>query len=253
MLSVKGLSKSYNNKTLFSDIDISVKPETISFMLGPSGVGKTTLLKILAALEESDTGDVTVDSNGRGALSAQQSSFWPEVTMVFQQLFLWPHLTLRENILLPILKRRGEVDRKNTLEELIEALGMSEFIDRYPNQVSGGQRQRAAIARAVALEPRYLLLDEVTSALDVHQREKLQQLLKRLLQRGTGILAITHSLSFAEYFFPKPEKPITNSSQRLSGCYILNNGELSPRNIHNLVHQLKIDKQPLWQDPHTGL
>ena len=252
MLNVKGLSKSYNNETLFSNLDISIKPGTISFVLGPSGAGKTTLLRLLAALEEPDTGDVTVSSNGR-ALSAQQTSFWPEVTMVFQQLFLWPHLTLRENILLPILKRRGAIDRKNTLDDLIGALSMTEFIDRYPNQVSGGQRQRAAIARAVALEPKYLLLDEVTSALDIHQREKLQHLLKELLGRGTGILAITHSLSFAEYFFPKPAKPITNACQGLSGCYILNNGELSPRNVHTLVHQLKVDKQPLWQDPHTGL
>jgi ABC-type polar amino acid transport system ATPase subunit len=117
------------------------------------------------------------------------------VIHVFQQLFLWPHLTLRENILLPV---RGRVGAEERLEELMALFDMHHFIDRYPNETSGGQRQRAALARAVVLESQYVLLDEITSALDVEQTAKVLQCLEAMKQRGIGILLITHLLNFAK-------------------------------------------------------
>jgi ABC-type polar amino acid transport system ATPase subunit len=115
---------------------------------------------------------------------------------VFQQLFLWPHLTLRQNILLP-MRLQDPATVATALEELIEAFDMGNFIDRYPNQASLGQRQRAALARAIILNPRYLLLDEVTSALDVEQITRVLDYLAQLRQRGMGLFIITHLLGFA--------------------------------------------------------
>jgi polar amino acid transport system ATP-binding protein len=121
---------------------------------------------------------------------------WPRVTMVFQQLFLWPHLTLRENIRLP-LERNNVSDSERRIEEYIRLFRMAHFIDRYPNEASLGQKQRVALARALALEPSYLLLDEITSALDVEQIGVILSHLQELRARGVGILIVTHLLGFA--------------------------------------------------------
>ena len=131
--------------------------------------------------------------------------------MVFQQLFLWPHLTLRENITLA--KRSTDAE----IEELISALEMQAFIDRYPNQTSLGQRQRAAFARAIALKPEYLLLDEITSALDIEQVERVAVLLEKLKSQDTGILLVSHLINFA--------KRVSNSIVFMDGGKIIEQGD----------------------------
>jgi ABC-type polar amino acid transport system ATPase subunit len=123
---------------------------------------------------------------------------WPRLTIVFQNLFLWPHLTLRQNILLPQLLRQKE-SSDIVMNELIELFEMTSFIDRYPNETSGGQRQRAALARALLLQPSYVLLDEITSALDVQQVGAILKHLKTLKQRIIGILMVTHLIGFARH------------------------------------------------------
>ncbi len=198
MLTGSNINKSYQDKRVLFDVNANVAPGQITALIGPSGSGKSSLLRALALLDPPDKGTITVDDkgyvfprkNGHGLLPP-----WPRLTIVFQQLFLWPHLTLRQNISLPL----GHDSAKNAkLEELTELLGLSEFIDRYPDQVSIGQRQRAAIGRALALEPKYLLLDEVTSALDVEHVSKLLSHLKTLRDTGVGILLITHLIGFAK-------------------------------------------------------
>lgn len=114
---------------------------------------------------------------------------------MFQQLFLWPHLTLRENILLPARNIGGDIDAR--VEELIDLFAMHDFIDRYPSEASGGQKQRTALARALILNPTYLLLDEITSALDVEQISRILSCLQQLKERGIGIFIITHLINFA--------------------------------------------------------
>jgi ABC-type polar amino acid transport system ATPase subunit len=121
---------------------------------------------------------------------------WPKVTVVFQQLFLWPHLTLQDNILLPA-RCRTQQGMEADLDALIEAFDMRDFIGRYPNQASFGQRQRVALARALMCRPRYLLLDEITSALDVEQIANVLSYLRNLRGKGIGIFVITHLLGFA--------------------------------------------------------
>lgn len=204
MLAGANITKAFAGETILHGIDLAIERGQITVVIGPSGGGKTTLLRALSLVEPPDTGTITITNGARSEEvysfpnhhGAQPALPWPRVTVVFQQLFLWPHLTLRQNIWLPVRKwDRGKKERH--LNELIEAFGMSPFIDRYPNHASLGQRQRAALARALIVEPEYILLDEVTSALDVEQTEALLSHLELARAQGIGILAITHSIGFA--------------------------------------------------------
>jgi ABC-type polar amino acid transport system ATPase subunit len=184
MLSAKNVSNEYSGRSVLDSVNIVVEPGTITSLIGPSGAGKTTLLRVLSGSDAAGTGKVILE--GRDYLRPS-----PTVVVVFQQLFLWPHLTLRQNISLSGRSTFAEVD------DLIKVFSMEEFADRYPNQASLGERQRAALARAIALKPKYLLLDEVTSALDIEQTEKVANYLLKLKDEDMGILVVTHLVQFA--------------------------------------------------------
>lgn len=198
MLTAKNITKKYQGKEVLAGITLDIEPGKITTLIGPSGAGKTTLLYTLSFVENPDKGEVVVDgkNNTFPALSGLEPIPSPAVMVVFQQLFLWPHLTLRENIELPL--KINHIEFGAQLQELIEAFGMSDFIDRYPNETSLGQRQRAALARAIALNPKYIFLDEVTSALDIEQVEALAVYLQKLKNRGMGIIVVTHLIHFAQ-------------------------------------------------------
>ncbi|NND65404.1 MAG: amino acid ABC transporter ATP-binding protein [Gammaproteobacteria bacterium] len=183
-------------RLILDNVSASVAPGGLTAVIGPSGGGKTTLIKCLSLLEPPEQGDIVIDGDGyRFPLSSgQKLDPWPAVTVVFQQLFLWPHLTLRQNITLPI---EHQDNVKERLQELIDVFDMEEFIDRYPNETSGGQKQRVALARALILNPKYVLLDEITSALDVEQAARVLNTLSKLRDRNIGVLLVTHSLGFA--------------------------------------------------------
>ncbi|HEX8163561.1 MAG TPA: ATP-binding cassette domain-containing protein [Pyrinomonadaceae bacterium] len=200
MLIGKDIHKAFGTRKVLAGVNASIAPGQITALIGPSGGGKSTFLRAMSLLDPPNSGSVTVDEatyvypkkGGNGMPPP-----WPKLTIVFQQLFLWPHLTIRQNIALPGKNTNGH--RLNGIvDELIGLFDLSEFADRYPNQVSLGQRQRAAIARALALQPKYLLLDEITSALDVEHVSKLLNHIKTIRDRGTGILLITHLIGFAE-------------------------------------------------------
>ncbi len=200
MLKGTNLKKSYRGHNILDGVDIALEPGQISVIIGPSGSGKTTLLKVLAMLDPPQSGTISVDDWSVQFPLEKGKKLqppWPKVTVVFQQLFLWPHLTLLQNITLPVYLRYGQED-ENKVAELITLFDMEGFIHRYPNESSLGQRQRAALARALLLKPKYLLLDEITSSLDVEQVAIILAHLKKLAQAGIGILTVTHLLHFAQ-------------------------------------------------------
>ncbi len=192
------ISRINGGRKLLSDVSLSIRPGEITALVGPSGAGKTTLLKALSFLEPPDSGTLSVDGKQyRYPLGKQKiDPPWPTVTVVFQQLFLWPHLTLRQNITLPLGKKL-DPEKELHVEHLLQRFGMNEFIDRFPNQSSLGQRQRTALVRAMVLSPKYILLDEITSSLDIEHVAKILSELRVMRDQNIGILLVTHLLGFA--------------------------------------------------------
>lgn len=227
MLTASNICFEIEGRSILSDIDIRIEKEQIVILLGPSGAGKTTLLRCLAMLSMPVSGNLSVDDEHVSFPTKENvSRFWPNITAVFQQHFLWPHLTLRRNIELALgLTKRGH---KSTIDELVDVLNLGAFIDHYPHQASLGQRQRAAIARALALHPHYVLLDEITSALDVEQSYAVLQHLLELKRRNIGILLITHHLEFA--------KALLDADSNNRFCFIDEGRIVETGNASNLMN-----------------
>lgn len=203
MFQAQDIWKSYSTAPVLRAASISVERGSATVLVGPSGSGKSTLLRTASLIDDPDRGTINLD--GECHFSGQRKrpsavAFWPTITVVLQQLFLWPHLTLRVNICLPAQLREKSL---REVDAICRALGIEELLDRYPNEVSVGQRQRAAVARAVMLQPKYLMLDEITSSLDVEQIERMLALLESKLEEDVGMIVVTHQLGFARSLMRK--------------------------------------------------
>jgi sulfate/thiosulfate transport system ATP-binding protein len=176
-ISVHHVVKQFGAFTALDDVSISVDSGRLTALLGPSGGGKSTLLRIIGGLEEPDSGTVEIEGVDATAVPAQRRN----VGFVFQHYAAFRHLTVYRNIAfgLEIRKRPKDEIRKRVLE-LLELVHLDQFADRLPSQLSGGQRQRMALARALAVEPKVLLLDEPFGALDAKVRKELRDWLRRL-------------------------------------------------------------------------
>lgn len=201
-LRARGLCRTLGGVHVLRDVDIDVPPNQILMLMGPSGCGKTTLIRCLSLLDPIQSG--TIELNGHKfeagvPTEIHRHQIYPSVTVVFQQLFLWPHLTNLDNILLSV-RGLAPDEQSRKLDNLVNALSLSPFIHRYPNETSLGQRQRVAIARAAIVQPRVMLLDEITSALDSEAVVAVGNCLRELARTGSSILAITHDSDFAKQF-----------------------------------------------------
>ena len=182
------LRRSFGALHALDGLDLAIQPGELVALLGPSGCGKTTALRVLAGLEDSDSGRVLVDGKDITGLPANRR----DMGMVFQAYSLFPHLTALQNVEFG-LKLRGRKTTAGRANEMLELVGIGGFAARYPQQLSGGQQQRVALARALAIQPKVLLLDEPLSALDAKVRVQLRDEIKRIqVEVGTTTLFVTH-------------------------------------------------------------
>jgi polar amino acid transport system ATP-binding protein/general L-amino acid transport system ATP-binding protein len=199
IVSIENLHKSYGSFRALSGIDLDVQEGEVVCIVGPSGSGKSTLIRCINLLESyDDQGQVLVDGvrveRGKSLRKVRK-----EVGMVFQSFNLFPHLTVRENIVLAPMRVRNisaEVANSKALD-LLQRVGIAEQAEKYPGQLSGGQQQRVAIARALAMEPRVMLFDEPTSSLDPEMVGEVLEVMKDLADSGVTMIVVTHEMGFA--------------------------------------------------------
>jgi polar amino acid transport system ATP-binding protein len=205
LLVVEGLSKRFAGQPVFTGVSLRVAPGEALAIVGPSGSGKTTLLRCLDGFERADEGTVTVagrtlhaaDPPHRFATTAREIR--QSVGLVFQGCYLFSHRTVLQNVMEGPLhvRREPEPAVRQRATELLETVGIAHRAAALPRALSGGEQQRAAIARALAMRPALLLLDEPTSALDRARADSLAELLDGLVRGGLALVAVTHDLPFA--------------------------------------------------------
>ncbi len=197
MLEVRNLSKRFDNKLIFDNYDLVIPEGKIIAIVGQSGGGKTTLLRMLAGLESIDSGQLFY--NGQ-ELPLEELEKRNLLGFVFQDFQLFPHLSVLDNLTLSPIKTQHlpEEEAEKKARQLLERLGLANHAAAYPYSLSGGQKQRVALARAMMIDPEIIGYDEPTSALDPELRREVEQLI--LANRETGItqIVVTHDMQFAE-------------------------------------------------------
>jgi polar amino acid transport system ATP-binding protein len=207
---IRGVKKTFGNNRVLDGVDLDVHKGEVVVVIGPSGSGKTTLLRCINLLETYDEGSIQVDGvevgfrdGGEGVRKHRHdrdlARIRADIGMVFQLFNLFPHLTARENVMLGLRKVRGRTpaDAKRIAEQWLARVGLGDKFDSLPSQLSGGQQQRVGIARAVAMGPKVLLLDEITSALDPELVGEVLSVVQELARDGMTMIVVTHEMTFA--------------------------------------------------------
>lgn len=197
MLELKNISKRFGDKQILSDFNLTIREKQILVIVGPSGGGKTTLLRMLAGLETIDSGEILY--NGE-SLALDELGKRNLLGFVFQDFQLFPHLSVLENLTLSPMKTMGmdKGEAEGKAKELLERLGLDQHANAYPFSLSGGQKQRVALARAMMIDPEIIGYDEPTSALDPELRLEVEKLILQNRELGMTQIVVTHDTQFAE-------------------------------------------------------
>ena len=199
MIEIKNLNKWFDDFHVLTDINETVERGQTLVMCGPSGSGKSTLLRCINGLEPYQKGEVIVDGVSLNNPKTNLYKLRENIGMVFQRFELYPHMTALQNVSLAPIKVRN-LSKKEAEEKamvLLERVGIPEKAQSYPANLSGGQQQRVAIARSLAMEPKYMMFDEPTSALDPEMIKEVLDVMIALAKEGMTMLCVTHEMGFA--------------------------------------------------------
>ena len=199
-LEIDQVHKSFGHNEVLKGVSLNVERHEVVCLIGASGSGKSTLLRCVNALEEISSGEIRIDGDTVTGAGVDLNALRRDVGIVFQSYNLFPHMSVMDNITLAPTRIDG-LPRKDARERamaLLESVGMAEKADAYPDSLSGGQQQRVAIVRALALQPRVMLLDEITAALDPELVGDVLQIVRELAQGGLTMLLATHEMGFAK-------------------------------------------------------
>ena len=199
MLEIRGLENFFGSLQVLKGINLDVPKGEVLSIVGASGSGKSTLLYCINALESIQAGSVKVDGTDVHAKGTDVNLLRQKLGMVFQQWNSFPHLTAIENVALSpqIVKGKSKAEARDIAAKRLEHVGLGDKLNVYPSALSGGQQQRLAIARALAMEPEYMLFDEATSALDPELVGEVLDTMRLLAEEGMTMICVTHEMSFA--------------------------------------------------------
>lgn len=200
LIEVEHLAKSFGDNEVLKDISLTVRKGEVISILGPSGCGKSTFIRTLVGLEKADGGEIHLDGENILAPGVDINRVRQRIGMVFQSFNLFPHMTVKQNIMLAPVKLglMTEEEASAKADELLARIGLSDKADQHPSRLSGGQQQRIAIIRALAMNPEVMLFDEPTSALDPEMVGEVLSLIRTLADSGMTMLIVTHEMGFAK-------------------------------------------------------
>ena len=188
-IEIQGLSKTFKEKEVLTDTTLSLKKGEILSLVGASGSGKSTFLRILSGLESATKGKVLIEGSDISSIKPRNRP----IGMVFQQPLLFPHMNVLENVMYGLKMKGKNKENKKRAKDYIERVGLGEFMHHYPSELSGGQQQRVSLIRSLILKPKLLLLDEPFSSLDLQLRKELRQWVRSILkEEDTTVLFVTH-------------------------------------------------------------
>ena len=199
ILEVRHLSKRFGSHEVLRDIDFSVSPGDVTSIIGASGSGKSTLLRCINLLETPSSGEILFHGQNMAGRQVNAAAYRARVGMVFQSFNLFSNMTVLQNCMIGQQKvlGRSKAEAREKAMFFLDKVGMAPYIQARPRQISGGQKQRAAIARALAMEPEVLLFDEPTSALDPQMVGEVLEVISALAGEGRTMLIVTHEMAFA--------------------------------------------------------
>ena len=199
-LELQGVSKAFEGKAVLREVDLTVQPHEVVCLIGSSGSGKSTMLKCVNLLVPIDAGAILLDGADITAAGVNANQVREEMGIVFQAFNLFPHMTVLDNITLSPRKVHGvsKAEAQDKARELLDSFGLADKIDEYPDRLSGGEQQRVAVIRALATEPKLMLFDEVTSALDPELVAEVLNVIRGLKEDGMTMVIATHEMGLRE-------------------------------------------------------
>lgn len=200
LLGIQHLSKAFGEKQILQDINLSVSQGEVVVILGPSGCGKSTLLRCINGLEPIQNGEITLEGSGVLGTDMDWVDVRQKIGMVFQNYELFGHMNVIDNILLGPLKvqKRSRDEAEHVADALLKRVGLLDRKLDYPRHLSGGQKQRIAIVRSLVMQPKVMLMDEITAALDPETVREVLDVVLGLAQEGMTMLIVTHEMGFAQ-------------------------------------------------------